>query len=387
MSFYEHDQFFADFPEYADVTVFSHQTDAMNALVSEIKCSFPFFDDNSLLSVEHNCCISIPLEDKTFYVINIDEGYDFWSNVSWPLLVKDKDNEILRHFILQHEIGHILGSILNPYEYSTTNLLLTSEEDEKHKHMSEEYADCYAALKVIQQYDEDGIRFVQKISDSRLLSAVKSGHTHHLTSTVLDALCELAQKPDFISKISEFSPQELASLAQEITQANHQPTPDKEKKLSEWKEAIFYPSSDTLLYPSIPRLMDAIGRQVDVREQDLDDYLDRLDFKKGDLSQAFTRSSILKAIVGLKISLVNAEDMHDAQGHLEEKLSSDTKDWIRCSNQFPELSDFAKNIRATFVGDRFALLSALSSKEFTNDLAHKYLTRQAIKNIATCTFD
>lgn len=379
-------KFFEEFPEYEGMVSFvgdeQRTADILKRIqkIDEVYCTKVKDTISSVCEDNRNCCIPVSLKGKKFFIVNIADDFDWIGQISWPLLRNNTANEF-QEFITQHEIGHIIHTFLEPEEDVHKHIFLISKDGFDKVHLGEEYADSYAALKILQTHGQESLALIRRISDIRILFAVKYNYTMHATNNVLDKIYEIYSDADALAELKTLSAKALAEKALEIAKEYSQNPFDKQFQIDEWREVIFKPTLESWVKPENKILLEAVHRQLDVPIDKVDEFITKYDFEKGDLTEAFKKSVSMKIVVGINISLVNHEDMSAIQGFIEEGML-DRDALLGGSNRFPNLKSYIKTARGIFFGDKFAMMSAMSSPHLKNDMAEKYLGRETILRMA-----
>ena len=382
-----HSDFFTDFPEYRGKIVFAGDPESIYdaaEFTPSLSGDFLIITVNAIASSfrdKKNCCKPVTIDGHKFFVVNVVEGYNFLEAVKCPVLESDWDHKEFEKFIEDHESAHAILSIIKPYKFSTGNIFLKSSEDVKRECFAEDFSDCCAALRFLQRHGEEGLKTIQRLADIRALSAFKNDGFEHYTTAVLDAVYKRFLSAESRDRLLKMSPAEVVEESLSLSEEYGLSPAVREASLEEWKNAISSPFIATISFSSVSRLFLAANRQLEVTDNEIDDYAGRYGFEAKDLSDLFKKQGFLKALIALKASIVVAEEMVEVQNYIEKNLlGSQGHD---TSNKFPDLNDFVRAVKGGFMGDRYAMQSALSSPNFVNDLAHKYLGRLALKRIAT----
>lgn len=376
--------FFDDFPELADRVAFMGDGERANRVLQKIK-DLDLSAHGNILDItsqneDRNFCLPVKIGDEYFFIINIADPYDFLATIHLPLFRRENDSSAFKEIIPQHEIGHIVISLLRPEALEQSqSMLLKSDRDLEREFFGERFSDTYMALKHVQARGQAGVDFVRRFSDLRILSALKKEVTSHLTYMVLDAVVE--RFPDGKALLGLTS-LELAKLALEMVDGNNHGHKKMEEHLQQWKKALTSPSPDTLSHSSVRRLYLAIGNQLDIPLQDIEKAVAGYGFKPGDLKEKFVRSGALKAVVGLELMAGSPEDIKAVSGHIERLIFNAEANPDKYSNEYPGLGQFIRAATRSFAGGKYGLLCAASSPEFLNDLAHKHFMRQKILHLS-----
>lgn len=376
--------FFEEFPEYSNSVMFVEN-------VADLKNVSAFLDNQESdkcdsikkflhSHTERDYCVPFYLGQDQFFIVNLTDDFDWVSLIDWPLFKSDIKNEF-KEYICQHEIGHIIHMLLEPEGDNHDNWVLINKEGFDKKHLGEEVADCYAALQLLNEHGQEALPLIRRISDIRILFAVKHGNTTHCTNNILDKIIEKFSDAEAIRALQELSAQALAKEALAFAKKYSLHPIDKQFQIDEWWEAIFKPTPENWLKPENKVVFDAANRQLVVSIDKVDEFIWEYDFDKGDLSEVFKQSVFMKIVAGINVSLVDHEDMSVVQELIEEgMLNRDSN--IGGGNRYPKLQRYIKTARGTFLGDRFAMVSAMSAPDLKNDMAARYLGREAILRMA-----
>lgn len=378
-------RFFRDFPEFSGRVAFVDDGKRAEDVLSEIKKAKPgiykslikHLSDNE----DRNFSLSIATEDRQFYIVNIVDPYDPLSAIYLPLIRHDRDERKFKMLVAQHEIGHVVLSLLDRNAFpNQEHGLMKSKKEINDSLFRENFADAYASLKIIQAYGTGGTDFVQRWSDLRLLSALKRNDPSHLTYPVLDAIAS----GDYALK--DTSPMDLARMAYGITKEHFQSHEKMESELRYWQNAISAPSHETLLQPCVRRLFQAVGRQLDMPMAKTEKFVFAHGFRPGELTQGFLNSGAIKAVIGLDITANDYEDIKAVRHRIEQLICAPDDKAGASSNQFPNLRQYVKQTVATFAGNKYALFNAAASAEFLNDMTHKYFMRERILTLSQTAY-
>lgn len=383
-------EFLSEFPELVGTVCFEGNEESIRAVKKNVGCALGLEAEETEAYFKRkiyphignkNRCLSFEASSQTFYFVAIAENFDHVGRISLPLISCESDKSKFQEFAVFHEIGHIILDVLRPESKEIHPFSVFFETDEKC--FGEDFADSYASLRFLQKYGMDGLNLVRKHSDLRLLSSLLSKSPLHLTHRVLDEIVRQFFSPDKINEISGLNQKEIAQISLETTDKYSAQANEREADLSKWLTALYTPSFSSLSDPCVERLMEAIENQMGVSLEETENFVGKHGFYKGALSDEFKKSTIMKALIGLSLSLVKHEDMSNVSKLINEFVWDKNKESLKKSaNQYPELEKYTKaTISGSFGSDRYRLLSAMSDPDFVNDLTYRFLARRTLSNI------